>query len=263
MILLIIFDGNDIIWDFWMNHNEAHLAFISGREEFWDGKKNREIERVLEDMASRRSRRRWASQALSIHPPTHPIRAAAAASVWLTIYPRRPIPPPPQSSSPSSSWAPRAPGLEGGGPYGPPRTGSTAPPLHRFFLLLSSPLLSSRRRGLAPPASPPPPSNSKPVAPATAGARRRRHLADALHLRVTSATRAAGGCGTGGQCACGHRLRLLPLPAPASRSPRTTCQGLVREVFFLKKKFGNKVGGVIPGCVWCFSLAFYPRVLRW
>jgi hypothetical protein len=39
MILLIIFDGNDIIWDFWMNHNEAHLAFISGREEFWDGKK--------------------------------------------------------------------------------------------------------------------------------------------------------------------------------------------------------------------------------
>jgi hypothetical protein len=143
---------------------------------------------------------------------------------------------PPQSSSPSSSWAPRAPALEGGGPYGPPRTGSTAPPLHRFFLLLSSPLLSSRRRGLAPPASPPPPSNSKPVAPATAGARRRRHLADALHLRVTSATRAAGGCGTGGQCACGHRLRLLPLPAPASRSPRTTCQGLVREVFFFFKK---------------------------
>jgi hypothetical protein len=38
MILLIIFDGKDIIWDFWTNHNEAHLAF-SGREEFWDGAK--------------------------------------------------------------------------------------------------------------------------------------------------------------------------------------------------------------------------------
>jgi hypothetical protein len=199
-------------------------------------------------MASRRSRRRWASQALSIHPPTHPIRAAAAASVWLTIYPRRPIPPPPIIISFLFVGPTRA--RVGG--RRPIRSTEREPGPRRRRAIASSsssPLLSSRRRGLAPPASPPPPSNSKPVAPATAGARRRRHLADALHLRVTSATRAAGGCGTGGQCACGHRLRLLPLPAPASRSPRTTCQGLVREVFFFKKKFGNKVGGVIPGCV--------------
>ena len=155
---------------------------------------------------------------LSIHPPTN-----RARSFWLTIDPC------PNHHRPS--WAPRSPGWSR--PMRPrllrPTVhGEPGPRLHA----ISSSSSSHRRRG-----APPPPSGLTNPPPRRTHLLARRRLEAPprpLHVRVTSSTRAASGCG----CETGGVRSLVAasaLSAAASCSARAGLR-LVRGVVLFSKR---------------------------